>query len=220
MSYHCFQWTITIIFPLFCVIFYLYSKYKLTYWQRRGVKAPYKCNLIFGSFTDTLTLQKPPGKMLQDIYENADYNEPFVGFYIFHKPMLMLRDLNLIKQIMVKDFDIFPNRRFGGAKQRDSLGLINLLGIHQPGWKYLRSKMTPSLTGLKLRNMVPLMTNCTIPLVNFIEKTKNNDNGWKEFELKDISSRYTTDIISSVAFGISTNSFNEDNADFWKAGKY
>lgn len=216
MLIHCFQWTLTICSLLFG-IFYLYSKYKLSYWKRKGVKTPTKTNWIFGSFTDSLTFKKPPGKMLQDIYESVD-SEPYVGFYIFHKPILMLRDLNLIKQIMIKDFDIFPNRRFGGDYEKDSVGLINLLGIHQPKWKYLRSKMTPSLTGLKLKNMVPLMTNCTIPLIDFIQKAKSDNSGWKEFELKEISSRYTTDIISSIAFGISTNSFDENNSSFWKAG--
>lgn len=213
MLFQCF-----VIVPLLFGIFYLYSKYKLSYWQKRGVKVPVNSNLIFGNFTDTLTFKKPPGKVLQDIYESVN-SEPYVGFYIFHKPILMIRDLKLIKQIMVKDFDIFSNRRFGGDYEIDSVGLINLLSIHQPGWKYLRSKMTPSLTGLKLKRMVPLMTNCTIPLVDFIERAKINNDGWKEFELKEISSRYTTDIISSIAFGISTNSFDEKNDGFWRAGQ-
>ena len=212
-----FQWTSTVFFLLFG-IFYLYSKYKLSYWEKRGVKTP-KTNLIFGNFGETLTFQKPPGLVLQEIYESANPEDPYIGFYIFHKPMLMLRDLNLIKQIMVKDFEFFPNRRFGGNIQIDSVGFTNLLNIHQPRWRYLRSKMTPSLTGLKLKNMVSLMTKCTIPLIDFIEKAPGRKDGWKEFELKEISSRYITDIISSVAFGINTNSFDEKDSSFWKAGK-
>ena len=183
------------------------------------MKTPPTTNLIFGNLTDILTLKKPSGLVLQEIYESANPEDPYIGFYIFQKPILMLRDLKLIKQIMIKDFDKFPNRRFGGNEEIDSVGLTNLLAIHEPRWKYLRSKMTPSLTGLKLKNMVPLMTNCTIPLVDFIEKAPSNKDGWKEFELKGISTRYTTDIISSVAFGVTTNSFDEKDSSFWKAGE-
>ncbi|KAJ8683073.1 hypothetical protein QAD02_018865 [Eretmocerus hayati] len=199
-------------------VLYLCTKYKLSYWKRLGVTS-LKTNLIFGNFKDTFTFKKPPGQVIQEIYEKAEPDEPYIGFYIFHQPKLLLLDLNLMKQLMIKDFDIFPNRCFGGETQKDSVGLINLLGIHHPRWKYLRQKLTPSLTGLRLRGMVPLIEECALPMLNFIENSEESSDGWRVLELKDIASRYTTDVIASLAFGINTNSFNEDSLAFWKAGQ-
>lgn len=194
---------------------YYYAKYKLSYWNRRGVQY-LQTHLIFGNFKDTFTFKKPPGQVIQEIYEKTDPSEPYVGFYVFHQPKLLLRDLGLIKQLMIKDFDVFPNRCFGGELQKDSIGLVNLLGIHQPRWKYLRQKLTPSVSGLKLRGMIPLIKICGIPMLEFVQKSESQEDGWKILELKDISSKYTTDVIASLAFGIDTNSF--ESLDFWEAG--
>lgn len=188
------------------------------YWSRRGVKTP-PIHLLFGNMKDTVTFKKPPGVVLQEIYQSAEPDDPYIGFYIFQKPALMLRDINLIKQILIKDFDVFPDRVFGGSNEKDSVGLVNLLTINQPKWKYLRSKMTPILTGHKLKKMVPLMFECCEPMLKYIDKEPANDKGWKHFELKTLSSRYSTDVISSLAFGITTNSFSKDDVAFWEAGQ-
>ncbi|XP_003424479.1 cytochrome P450 6k1 [Nasonia vitripennis] len=207
-----------LLFVFIITILYLYCKYRLSYWNRHGVKS-LPTHLFFGNFKDTFTFKKPPGQVIQEIYEKAAFNEPYIGFYIFHEPKLLLRDLYLMKQLMVKDFDVFPNRCFGGESQKDSVGLVNLLGIHQPRWKYLRQKLTPSVTGFKLRAMIPLIKECGAPLLKFVENAKSQSDGWKELELKDISSRYTTDVIASLAFGISTNSFDDNDVSFWEAGQ-
>ena len=201
----------------FVTILYIYAKYRLSYWSRHGVRS-FPTNLIFGNFKDTFTFQKSPGQVIQEIYEKANPNDLYVGFYIFHKPKLLLRDVNLMKQLLIKESETFPNRSFGGEQETDSVGLISLLSIRQPRWKYLRQKLTPSVTGLKLRGMVPLIKECGNPMLKFIENSKSQSDGWKVFELKDLSSRYATDVIASLAFGITTNSFDEKNVAFWEAG--
>lgn len=199
-------------------LFYIYAKRKLSYWKRRGVKTP-STNIIFGNFLDMFMFKKSPGEILQSIYEAAGPEDPYIGFYVFHKPMLMLRDHGLIKQVMVKDFDIFPNRQFGGERGIDSVGLENLLGINQPRWKYLRAKMTHLLTGAKVRAMLPLMEDSGKPLMGYLEGVKEDDDGWKEVELKNVCARYTTDVFWSLIFGVSTNSFAVENVAFWEAGE-
>ncbi|XP_047364932.1 cytochrome P450 6k1-like isoform X3 [Vespa velutina] len=207
---------ITILF-LSLITLFLYSKYKLSYWNRLGVKCP-PIHLIFGNFKDIIMFKNPAGVVLQNIYNFGDRDDdPYIGFYIFHKPALMIRDVRLIKQILVKDFNVFSDRIFGGKKEKDSVGLINLLGINQPKWKYLRTKITPTLTGQKLKKMIPLILKCCNPMLEYIDNKLANADDLNEFELKILSSKYTTDVISSLAFGITTNSFNENDTAFWKA---
>ncbi|XP_035726462.1 cytochrome P450 6k1-like [Vespa mandarinia] len=209
---------ITILF-LSLITLFLYAKYKLSYWNRLGVKCP-PIHLIFGNFKDIIMLKNPAGVVLQNIYNFGDRDDdPYIGFYIFHKPALMIRDMRLIKQILVKDFNVFSDRMFGGKNEKDSVGLINLLGINQPNWKYLRTKITPILTGQKLKKMIPLILECSNPMLEYIDNKLAKADDWKEFELKILSSKYTTDVISSLAFGITTNSFNENDTAFWEAGQ-
>lgn len=199
-------------------LFYIYAKYKLSYWKRRGVKTP-PTHLLFGNFKDLLTLRKPAGEVMREIYNSADPDDPYIGFYIFHKPMLLLRNHDLIKQVMITDFEIFPNRRFGSTKQRDSIGLDSILSIKQPRWKYLRRKLTPFLTGQKLKNMLPLIEECGKFMLKFIENLLTNKFGDNNCEMKDFSSRYVSDVIASIAFGINTNSFDEKQNALWRNGK-
>ncbi|KAL6448547.1 hypothetical protein ACFW04_000437 [Cataglyphis niger] len=198
-------------------LFYIYAKYKLSYWSRRGVKTP-PTHLLFGNFKDCFILKKPPGEVMREIYNNADPDDPYIGFYILHKPMLLLRDHDLIKQVMITDFEIFPNRRFGSKNQRDSIGLDSILSIKQPRWRYLRSKLSPFLTGQKLKNMLPLIEECNQHMLRFIENLSINKSSQNNCEMKDFSSRYVSDVIASIAFGISTNSFDEKMNAFWKNG--
>lgn len=198
-------------------LFYIYAKYKLSYWKRRGVKTP-PTHLLFGNFKDLLTLRKPAGEVMREIYNSADPDDPYIGFYIFHKPMLLLRNHDLIKQVMITDFEIFPNRRFGSIKQKDSIGLDSILSIKQPRWKYLRSKLTPFLTGQKLKNMLPLVEECGKSMLKFIENLLTNKFADNNCEMKDLSSRYVSDVIASVAFGINTDSFDETQNVLWKNG--
>lgn len=192
-----------------------YVKYKLSYWSRRGVKS-FPAHPIFGNLKDVFTLKKAPGEVLRDLYESCDSSERYLGFYIFHKPVLLIRDYELIKQIMIKDFNMFVDRGFGDHK--DSVGMENLLSVRHPRWKYLRSKMTPTLTGQKIKNMIPLIMERSKPLIDQI-KSLEGDDGFTDLEVKDLSCKYTSDLIASLAFGVTTNSFDNKENSFYDAGK-
>lgn len=208
----------TTVLIIFVSLFYAYAKYRLSYWSRRGVKS-LPTHLLFGNFKECITLKKPPAEVMREIYNGADPDDLYIGFYIFHKPMLLLRDHDLIKQVMIKDFDVFPNRRFGSGIEKDSVGLDSILSIKQPRWRYLRNKLTPILTGQKLKNMIPLMAECGKSMLNFIEKLSTDEAGQSKWEVKDIGGRYSTDVMASLAFGISINSFDEKETAFLKNGE-
>ncbi|KYM99582.1 Cytochrome P450 6k1 [Cyphomyrmex costatus] len=196
-------------------LFYAYAKYKLSYWSRRGVKSP-PTHLFFGNFKECITLKKPPNEKMYEIYNSADPDDPYIGFYIFHKPLLLLRNHDLIKQVMTTDFDVFPNRRFGSGSQRDAIGLDSILSMNQPRWKYVRNKLTPVLTGQKLKNMIPLIVKSGKPMLNFLENLPINEDGWSEYEVKDIGSRYSNDVLASLMFGVNVNSFDDKEIAFCK----
>ncbi|XP_014482828.1 PREDICTED: cytochrome P450 6k1-like [Dinoponera quadriceps] len=198
------------------LFFYVYSRYKLNYWKRRGVES-LPTDFIFGNFKDAVLFRTAPGYHLGDLHKAARSEAPFVGFYIFHKPCLLLRDPEIIKHFMIRDFDNFSDRHFAGSNQKDSIGMKNLFGLKNPMWKYLRSKITPTLTKGKLRQMFPLMMETGGPMMEFLKNQPTDINNTKLVDAQDLSYKYTTDLIASVALGTKMDSFHYPNGEFTTA---
>lgn len=91
--------------------------------------------------------------------------------------------------------------------------LFNLKGSK---WKSVRVKLTPTFTSGKMKMMFPTMVDCGEKLQSFLNNIAKDG---MEVEVKDILSRYTTDIIASCAFGVETNSLKNPNSDFRVFGK-
>ncbi|XP_032667814.1 uncharacterized protein LOC116842550 [Odontomachus brunneus] len=208
--------TILVLFVTTVVFFCIYARYKLNYWKRRGVES-IPANLIFGNFKDAVLFRSAPGYHLGQLYKMAKSNAPFVGFYIFHKPCLLLRDPEIIKHFMIRDFDNFSDRHFAGSNQKDSIGMKNLFGVKNPVWKYLRTKITPTLTKGKLKQIFPLMIETGQPMMTFLKKQSFDTNNTKIVDAQELSYKYTTDLIASVALGTKMDSFHYPNAEFTAA---
>jgi len=127
--------TLIIFLSLFAT-FYLWMKWKHTYWQRRGIPT-LPSHWFFGHFKDAILLRRPVGIILGELHQQVE-DEDILGIYILHKPFLLLRNPDLIKQIMIKDFNVFPNHHFRGSTKSDNIGKWSLFTILNPDWKYLR----------------------------------------------------------------------------------
>ncbi|XP_061708323.1 cytochrome P450 6k1-like [Cydia pomonella] len=193
---------------------YVYCRKKLSYWTNRGVEQLPSTHWLFGDFKEGILFRSAPGWHLGTLYRRARRDVPFVGFYIFHKPCLLLRDPDVIKQILIKDFEKFSDRNFAGRTQKDSIGMKNLFGIRNPAWRYLRQKISPTLTKSKLKQMLPYMLKTGEPMVEYIEKQRLKE---PKLDAQELSYKYATDLIGCVALGTPMDSFNNPNADFTQA---
>ncbi|OXU24125.1 hypothetical protein TSAR_013101 [Trichomalopsis sarcophagae] len=203
---------------LVLLAFRFYARYKLNYWKRRGVEQLSQSNVLFGNFKDAVLFQTAPGWHLGVLHKSAvKQDAPFLGFYIFHKPCLLLRDPEIIKQIMIRDFDNFSDRHFAGSQQKDSIGMKNLFGLKNPAWKYLRSKITPTLTRGKLKQMLPLMMQTGKPMMEYLEAQGIDANNEKMIDAQELNYKYATDLIANVALGTPMDSFHRPNEEFSKA---
>ncbi|XP_023245003.1 cytochrome P450 6k1-like [Copidosoma floridanum] len=202
------------------VLFRSYARYKLNYWNRRGVEQLPNADLVFGHVKDAMLFRTAPGWHM-GVLHNSTINKdaPFVGFYIFHKPCLLLRDPKIIKNIMISSFKNFSNRHFGGSQQMDSMGMINLFGIKNPTWKYLRSKITPTLNGGRLRQMLPLLMQTTETMMNYLKEQSHEPDESMIIDAQKLSYNYTNNAITNIALGITVDSFHDHN-DHTKFGKY
>lgn len=200
-----------ILLLILIVLIYHYFTRNFNYWKSRGV--PYKKPVFFfGNFLDVALGNDHAGKHVEKLYNKFD--GPYFGFYALNTPYLVLKDPELIKRIMIKDFQVFPNRFFYCDPNIDPAMGYSLLGIKNPHWKSLRMKLSPIFTSGKMKMMMPLMKECGENLQNFIKTVLD-----EKAEAKEIAGKYTTDVIATCAFGISANSFVDPNSEFRVAGR-
>ncbi|XP_011305245.1 uncharacterized protein [Fopius arisanus] len=210
-------WSIDLLmgFGLLVVLAYLYMTRKFKYWKNLGVMGPEPTPFV-GNFSDCFKMKKSAGEWLQDLY-NWGAGLPYIGFYVFDQPFFLARDPEIIKNILVKDFNYFQDR-FVQTSSEDRLGDANLFLIKNPAWKYLRAKITPIYTSGRLKKMFELMTEVSRDLnAHMTSLPWNGDN--IVMEMKELCSKYTTDLIGTTAFGLKVNSLNNPDAEFRKRGR-
>jgi len=86
----------------FFLALYLYFTRNFKFWQKLGV--PYVTPTPFvGNLKQCAFQNVNIGKHLQQIYEQHS-DKPCVGLFSFDKPILLICDLELVKNILVKNF--------------------------------------------------------------------------------------------------------------------
>jgi len=83
-------------------------------------------------------------------------------------------------------------------------------------WRNLRVKLSPTFTSGKMKMMFQTLLDCGIELGSILEKSASNE---EIIEIKDILARYSTDVISSCAFGIQCNCLKNPDAEFRQWGR-
>lgn len=131
----------------------------------------------------------------------------YFGMFFFRDPLLVILDPNLIKQLVVKDFDHFANHRdFLFNEEVEPLMGKSLFMMKDQKWRDMRATLSPAFTGSKMRSMFQLIEVSADDAVKVLLKEavvkKSQGNGKFEPELKDIFTRCMTDVIATTAFGI------------------
>lgn len=118
-------------------------------------------------------------------------------------PMLIINDPDLIKQITIKDFDHFTERRLLFDKNAEPLIARSLPSLTGEKWRDMRSTLSPAFTGSKMRQMFELVVESAESLASELMKQAQSMTG-NPFvvEVKDIFTLYTNDVIASAAFGL------------------
>jgi cytochrome P450 family 6 len=109
------------------------------------------------------------GEQLQRIY-NEHSDKPYVGIFSFDKPSLVIRDLKLVKNILVRDFQAFMDRVVSFDGKLDPIFGNNLGVVRGELWRHLRTNLTPVFTSRKIKMMFYLVETCGKELADCLEK--------------------------------------------------
>lgn len=109
---------------------YLYWFFKKSHQLFDQYGIPYvKPHWLFGHFKDVFLMGKPIWLAYKDMYDKHE-SDRFAGVYTLHRPAVMIRDPELIKTILVKEFSNFRNRSFPAPKESEPIteNLFNMKG--------------------------------------------------------------------------------------------
>lgn len=195
---------------------YVYWKLKLPhkYWLSRNVKQGNPTFLV-GDNLGTLLKTEAFAQMVINVYTRFP-EERYSGMYQMLTPTLVMRDVDLIKQITVKDFDHFLDHRSFVPEGADELWSRNLFALKGEQWRDMRITLSPSFTSSKMKLMFNLISDCA---ENFVEHFAARGEKVVTVEMKDTFSRYANDVIATCAFGVKCDSLKERENDFFMMGR-
>ena len=188
----------------------------MSFWRRRGIPED-PGYFPFGGqhMYDLLTQRIAFIQMTDSVYKNHP-DAPVVGTYgMLGNPSIVIRDLDIAKLILIKDFDQFMERRppqdlfYPPHSKNNRYFPSMLIELRGSRWKHVRSSLTPVFTSGKLKTMVPLIHGVADNLDIHLESNLD-----KELEAKALMANASLDVIISTGFGYDLDSFNTPENTF------
>lgn len=175
---------------------YVLVKWVWSYWTRHGIDGPVPVP-IFGNMFDFVRGKKHFGEVYGEIYRYLSFifglaqsyyfssssfpTANYVGIYKLYSPAVLLRDLNLIHEVLVSKYHCFDQNDFIVNETRDSLMCENPFVATGEKWKERRSQVTPMFTSARVRQTSQVLQNNCEKLLNFVETHRG-----KDIEVKDV----------------------------------
>ncbi|GFU95344.1 cytochrome P450 3A18 [Trichonephila clavipes] len=132
-----------------------------------------------------------------------------VGSFEGSTPSVVVKDPNILRDVLVKDFHIFPYRRI--MKTYDPIADAMVTMVTGEDWKRIRTIITPAFTSKRMRQMASIMNDCSKSLLEVCEKHANER---KPVDFKGAFGAFTMDVIASSAFGTKIDSHNDPQNEF------
>ncbi|XP_065303466.1 cytochrome P450 3A14-like [Dermacentor albipictus] len=173
-----------------------WRKKKFSYFKELGIPGP-EPNLLWGNLWEyhSLGLHKAFDKWCKE------YGD-ICGFYNGDVPFLLVKDLDFLEYVYIKNFQNFTAR--GVTMRTDQQHpIVGQMLIHVSGdqWKRMRSCVTSGFTISKLKQMLPHIAESAEVFMDMIEPYADTD---EEVNLRLQFQALTMDYIGQAAFGIET----------------
>ncbi|XP_059615023.1 probable cytochrome P450 6a13 [Phlebotomus argentipes] len=199
---------------IICAFLHLLLKWNYSYWQRDGVPGP-NPSILTGNIGPAIAQKKHLGMLADDWYKKFS-NLPFIGYYNVLTPAIMIRDVELIKNVLIRDFTSFlANERAINYDPHDMIAENPFFQTDEQKWKLSRSIMSPMFTTNKMKSIFPLMKKPCDSLIKYI----NQEGSEADHEAKSLSAKFTTENVASCVFSLEANCFDDLNSEFRRMGR-
>ncbi|KZC12361.1 putative cytochrome P450 6a14 [Dufourea novaeangliae] len=195
------------------LLLYYYLTSIHNFWKDRGIPGP-RPTPIFGNLRAVTFREISMADLVRQMY-NEYKHVPVFGIFAGNSPILIINDMDMIKDVLIRDFSLFSDR--GVPIFPEVEPLCEHLGHLEPErWRPLRTRLSPVFTSGRIKEMLPLVVECGQHLKEYLDKVVSNG---KPVDCREIAAKFTTDVIGSCAFGIDMNALSDENSEFLAMGK-
>nr|AVL92843.1 CYP450 [Locusta migratoria] len=178
-----------------------------SYWTNKG--APHlRPWTPFGNCYKSIVQKQMLAEDLDELYRRFR-GKRYVGFYRGLEPRLLLIDPDVIRQILVKDFDNFTDRE--PSIIDDPIMLDQLFNMKGDKWRRLRQKLSPMFTSGKLKTMFQTLNDCGFEMVEVLAGAAKEG---RVLQFREVFALYTTEVVATLAFGVKLNCQHNPDCDF------
>nr|AQS60682.1 cytochrome P450 CYPSF02 [Sogatella furcifera] len=181
---------------------YFYCEWLYGYWKRKNVPHKKASSLIYGSIKKLFKAEVSQGVFFKDIYDSFP-GEPFVGFYEFQRPSLLVRDPEIVKKVMTENFNSFHKNGVYMNERENSFFSRNPFVLSGASWKEARSKLTQALTVNKLKFIPESVSKMYPSMKTFLDETEDN------IEAYELGTNVTSGMAASWSWGIEDSGFSK-----------
>ncbi|XP_076642889.1 putative cytochrome P450 6a14 [Halictus rubicundus] len=206
-----FQILCAVLVLLLAVYYYLSSMNN--YWTKLGIAGP-KPTLLLGNLKSTTLGQLSMSDATKKIYDEYK-GKQVVGIFSGTTPVLIVNDLDLIKDVLISDFSLFASRGVPIYPEVESL-TQHLFSLEPEIWRPLRMRLSPVFTSGKLKDMFPLVIQCGEHLEKYLDIVIKKG---EPVECRELAAKFTTDVIGTCAFGIDMNALADEESEFRRMGR-
>ncbi|CAL1290714.1 unnamed protein product [Larinioides sclopetarius] len=187
---------------------YWYTTKGFDYWKKRGI--PYVKPVVpfLGSLLPLFW--RPSFKVDLERYRKLG---PIYGQFDGSRPVLAVADLELVREILVKEFPSFTDRRISHFLSDTDVLKSMLFVLSGEEWKQMRAVLSPCFTPAKIKRVVNIIKECAqVTAENFRTAAKSG----KSVQVKKFYVTYAMDVIASAAFSVQLDSYNDPRNKFFQ----
>ncbi|EDV26487.1 uncharacterized protein TRIADDRAFT_54542 [Trichoplax adhaerens] len=179
------------------IIFWFYVKFivPLRYFKRLGIPGPSPIPII-----GTLAADTKDGKGNHEVQQiHLEKYGRVYGFFVGSMPAYVVGDLDIIKNILIKEFPAFSNRAMFFKTPGLEKSLANL---RDTDWKRIRTVLNPTYTTSKMKQMFPLVNDSVDTFIRKMERVADKN---QSIDVSDWLKQLSLEIITASAFGAKCN---------------
>ncbi|XP_003704415.1 cytochrome P450 6B1 [Megachile rotundata] len=193
--------------------FYYYYTATFDFWKNRNVRGP-KPVVFFGNLKETAFKKVSMTEHVKNMYDQFKH-EPVFGIFQGKTPTIVVTDLELIKNVLIRDFSQFSQRGLGYSRRVEPLE-EHLFFLDTPRWRPLRPKFSTIFSSGNLKEMFNLILKCSNDLEKYMDKVIGNGG---LVECRELAGKYTTDVIANCMFGLDISTLPNEDSEFREMGR-
>ncbi|XP_059171881.1 cytochrome P450 3A21-like [Physella acuta] len=200
----CTQIVLTAILLLLLSVYWYATSYHGV-WERAGIPGPKPL-----PFLDHMLEFRRHGveQTINKWFKTYGKNVGVYGLHP-HRATLITKDLELAKQVLVKDFDNFVTR----YRPRSSKGSFvdGISSTTDDRWRRHRHVTSPMFTGVKMKVMLQHIKASAETLTELIRQCVSKG---ELISVKLVASKFSTEVIARVGFGVQTHAVSKEESEF------